>query len=409
MISNWRQLWADRENARRQAEYDQATLTWRDDLEQIRRYHRLSITAGPAINTSGIRLHHGENLWWTTADASLVEMLRTVELVTPDHRAYSPMSVDESLIPQGTLRDNGFAAITNHRVLFFGALGHREWRFSQLTGVANGTREIVMRVENQRTLCGLGVAPALAAGFRFHLALALAEHGDDREGFTDHLARLLDRQQFHGPNASGPVGPADAPHPLRWALYLSRRLYFGRPGASAARQMVPALATAVLLACGLGLAAAGGGNGNGWQAQTPYRSEAPPSATPFGTPVGMPVGPVGSDSPQKDTPPPNQAPPNQAPQQEAPQKEPSQKEPSSAPPVNLCGAAANPWNFHFCDSGSLIADPPAAFCSYFPCADNFWRSTNGFVVECQDGRFSQTGGRPGACAQHGGVKRTLRG
>lgn len=410
MISLWRQYWADTENARRQAEYDKAALAWQQDLEQIHRCHRLSITAGPAINTSGITLHHGENLWWTTTSATLVEIPGRVELPAPDHSCYSPNDAGDPAMPRGTLRDNGFAAITNQRVLFFGALGRHDWSFSHLTGVAHGTKETLMREENRRALCGLGVAPAHTAAFRFHLALALAEHRDDREGFTDYLARLLDRQQVHGPRRPGPAGPAQAPHPLRWALGRGRRLYFGRPGASAARQVVPALATATLLACGLGLAAVPNLDRQAGGATAPQQSaprqghpgDATP--TPFGTPVGMPVGPLGPDSPQKQVPPEKGSAAIEPP---TPKPEPP---PSSAPPMaNLCGAPPNPWNFHFCAGGSLIADPPAAFCSYFPCTDNFWRDANGFVVECQDGLFSQTGGRPGACPHHGGVRRRLGG
>ena len=76
------------------------------------------------------------------------------------------------------------------------------------------------------------------------------------------------------------------------------------------------------------------------------------------------------------------------------------------PPQNLCGAPPNPWGYNFC-GGSLIYAPPGNFCSYFNCIASFWKSTNGYVDECQDGTYSHSGGRPGACSYHGGELRPL--
>lgn len=78
----------------------------------------------------------------------------------------------------------------------------------------------------------------------------------------------------------------------------------------------------------------------------------------------------------------------------------------TAVPVNLCGAPQNPWGYNFC-GGGLIYSPDPSFCNYFACIPSFWQSTNGYVDQCNDGMFSHSGGRSGACSYHGGERRPL--
>jgi hypothetical protein len=73
--------------------------------------------------------------------------------------------------------------------------------------------------------------------------------------------------------------------------------------------------------------------------------------------------------------------------------------------TDLCGAPGNPWAYNFC-GGSLITAPPAEFCTYFSCIDNFPNGV-GYVVQCVDGEFSKSGGRRGACSYHGGESQAL--
>jgi hypothetical protein len=81
--------------------------------------------------------------------------------------------------------------------------------------------------------------------------------------------------------------------------------------------------------------------------------------------------------------------------------------PPPAPPAfNYCGAPANPWHYNFC-GGSVITAVPSSFCSYFPCIPSFWQSTKGYAEECVDGKYSHSGGRPGACSYHGGELRPV--
>lgn len=65
----------------------------------------------------------------------------------------------------------------------------------------------------------------------------------------------------------------------------------------------------------------------------------------------------------------------------------------------------NPWGFSF-SPGKLIYSPPSAFCSYFPCVGNFWNGS-GYVIECNDGMYTLSGGRQGACSDHSGAWRAL--
>ncbi|MDP9301978.1 MAG: PASTA domain-containing protein [Actinomycetota bacterium] len=74
-------------------------------------------------------------------------------------------------------------------------------------------------------------------------------------------------------------------------------------------------------------------------------------------------------------------------------------------PPEPCGVFGNPWCYTF-ESGSYISHPPADFCSYFDCISSFW-SGSGYVIECQDGWFSKSGGISGSCSSHGGNWRYL--
>jgi hypothetical protein len=86
---------------------------------------------------------------------------------------------------------------------------------------------------------------------------------------------------------------------------------------------------------------------------------------------------------------------------------PSPTPPPPPPPPPTCGAPANPFGYDFCAPASLVYRPAAHFCRYFDCIASFWINTNGYVVECVDRTFSHRGGHPGACFNHGGVRRPL--
>ena len=78
----------------------------------------------------------------------------------------------------------------------------------------------------------------------------------------------------------------------------------------------------------------------------------------------------------------------------------------SPEPIPCQAVNGNPWCFNFVSPGNSIYSPPSAFCHYFPCVNDF-PNGRGYVVECQDGLYSQSGGIRSACSSHGGVLRPL--
>ena len=62
----------------------------------------------------------------------------------------------------------------------------------------------------------------------------------------------------------------------------------------------------------------------------------------------------------------------------------------------------NPWGYDF-NLGNLIYTPPSGFCNYFNCIATFYAPDDpgdGYIVECQDGTFSQSGGESDLSADH---------
>ena len=56
------------------------------------------------------------------------------------------------------------------------------------------------------------------------------------------------------------------------------------------------------------------------------------------------------------------------------------------------------------EASSPPATPNADFCSSHECIESFYDGT-GYIVQCNDGMWSHSGGRPGACSYHGGRER----
>src|SRR5581483_9702982 len=82
--------------------------------------------------------------------------------------------------------------------------------------------------------------------------------------------------------------------------------------------------------------------------------------------------------------------------------------PTSRPPSKkLCGAPRNPFGYNFCGSqpghDAALYSPDRRICRYFACAPGFFHQ-HGYVVECADGWFTQTGGTSRECKGHGGVQ-----
>ncbi len=75
-------------------------------------------------------------------------------------------------------------------------------------------------------------------------------------------------------------------------------------------------------------------------------------------------------------------------------------------PQQTVGVNGNPWGYDF-NPGKLIYNPPDTFCDYFNCGNRFWSNTGGYIDECNDETYSQSGGLSSACSRHGGEMRPL--
>ena len=115
----------------------------------------------------------------------------------------------------------------------------------------------------------------------------------------------------------------------------------------------------------------------------PPKTSAPPRTTAAPTPT--------TQSPEPPPPATTRAPATQAAQQKS-----------------TCGAPSNPYGYNFCGNGGYITSPASDVCSYFNCIDNF-SNGRGYMVECNDGTYSMSGGIRGACSYHHGEDRPVNG
>ncbi len=93
----------------------------------------------------------------------------------------------------------------------------------------------------------------------------------------------------------------------------------------------------------------------------------------------------------------------------APTHAPVQSQPPQPTPPSCQAIYGNPWCYNFVP-GNLIYSPPSGFCTYFTCIPTFVEPDDpgdGYIVQCGDGLFSQSGGERGACSYHKGVMRPL--
>ncbi len=83
--------------------------------------------------------------------------------------------------------------------------------------------------------------------------------------------------------------------------------------------------------------------------------------------------------------------------------------PTPTPKPHCVGINNNPWCYDF-NPGNVIDYPPSGFCNYFNCIPTFYGSDDpgdGYIIQCVDGTYSQSGGERGACSSHGGESRIL--
>ncbi len=151
----------------------------------------------------------------------------------------------------------------------------------------------------------------------------------------------------------------------------------------------------------IGVIAAAASTGNGSTANTDASATQPAQAV---QPTQAPATPT-----SRPTVKPTQAPtpiPTHAPQ---PTAHPTQPPPKPTPTPSCQAINNNPWCYNF-TLGKLVYVPPNGFCNYFNCIATFYAPDDpgdGYIVECSDSTFSQSGGESGACSYHGGVLKPL--
>ncbi|HET6213643.1 MAG TPA: hypothetical protein VFE14_12335 [Micromonosporaceae bacterium] len=380
-----RQRWAERQNERRRTAYDTAFAAWRRDDDAARRM--LASAVGfrgiPARDAPAyVQLRTGETLLWTAAGVSLLESTRQPGLQAPGYAGFSLYHTGGGPAPVATVVDTGVAAVTNRRVIFLGR-HRREWTYAKLVGLSHAAdgRASLMRVTNRVRVSGLSMDAGLARGFRFNVALGIAESANDRPGFVAHIQRLLGNHQWSRPQPPEPVTPQQAPLLAGFgpatlaaaaviaviALCTVFGLAAGRPTdhTRLSADSAPAIVTHSLSA-----------------SSSTAAPVVPPSSAPVVVPAAPPAAPVAPPAVPA-------APPA-----------PTQKRTAS-----LCGAPPNPYGYNFC-GGSRSYSPPADICSYFECINNFWNGV-GYMIQCKDGMVSMSGGRSGSCSYHGGNLRTV--
>ena len=133
---------------------------------------------------------------------------------------------------------------------------------------------------------------------------------------------------------------------------------------------------------------------------TPTQDTSLLAITPTDTPADYPTDtPIPTDTPQ----------PTATPTPKPAIQPTATPRPQPTPTPHHTGVNGNPWGYDF-NPGGYITYPPSGFCNYFNCIATFYASDDpgdGYVVECQDGTYSQSGGESGACSSHGGVMRPL--
>jgi hypothetical protein len=398
-VSSRAHRWISAENERRLRAYQETERVWAAGIDAHTWHSEQARLVHPVVvRRTSIVVKAGEKIIWETPHATMFEVPDGLSLFKPVHSLFSPLGHGGGhapiLVPPSTLRSSGEVVVTTRRVIFSGPKGNREWLLAKLTGVAHSTASpsTVMRVDNRQRLSGLLFEAEAAYRFQFYLSLALAEAQNDLAGFRTHLAQSQAYHESQRPAVPPPAHPSEVPSVAATGWRSSVRLLFGPPNAEPIRRFGPSLGAVMLLAMLIGAVTEpppSSDPGSNRVAQDSYQTPVPSQTW---SPSPLPAPPSPTLAPVVENPVPLPKPTTQAP---------------PAQPKGLCGAPQNPFGYTFC-SGSNITSPPDDFCSYFACIDNFWKSTNGYVVQCKDGMFSHSGGRQGVCSYHDGQGRALK-
>jgi hypothetical protein len=408
-----RTRWADRENARRQALYQNALVTWQADTSELASMIEEARSFVGTASTSVV-LKEGESVLYELPVVSLVEVQRAPGHYTSGYSGFSfriakgiryNVGGSRGTFVQGPelhkITDEGPATITNMRVIFQGSRNSREWAYSKMLGVQHDDSRpfTLMHVSNRQKVSGLLYAVSLSTYFRFYLSLGLARFQQATEAFVQSLLAEQTQHEAMKPTPPAVAAPKEAPAGVVGFVRGVRTAYIGRPGWPRGWRITQGVLTVGLT---LGLL------GSMTSSPAPHVQRSGLSSTPAATSTYSPE-PVFTTQ-ALPTLKPSRKP--SAPHSVAPvvthhtSPAPPRPAPKPSPAARTCGAPANPWGYNFCGRGSMISSPAADVCSYFDCIASFYNGT-GYMAECNDGTYSMSGGRQGACSHHSGESRAV--
>ena len=98
--------------------------------------------------------------------------------------------------------DAGMVVVTDRAVVFLGRDGVREWMYARLSGVAHGRRAsfTLMHTVDEKSVSGLLLPPAAAAGFRSHVTLAFADAIGERPAVVAQLDQVIAAHEHARPS-----------------------------------------------------------------------------------------------------------------------------------------------------------------------------------------------------------------
>jgi hypothetical protein len=394
-----RQRWAAAENDRRQQAYRAAFAAWQRYDTELRAMHATVVSFVPDPGTAvPVPLDRGERAYLVADGAQLVESPAAGPLPTPRATPF-PVAAGGGTLP-AELRPgaHGTVVITDRRLIFVGRRVSREWAYARLTGLRHDPEVPVtlLRADHQRSVSGVLLDPYAADAFRLLLQLAVADANYGRRDLQAHLGRLIAAHAYQQPGL--PVAALPEQAPARKVAPSGRVALAG----AAAVVVVLALVTAVVPRLPVGPAA---------PAAAKFVTAAPAGPPPGS---GTPSATVGAAQPKPVPTRTRTRTSESSPSAPAPTTTVTVTPSATGAPatvdepgkVKLCGAPANPYGYTLC-GGTVVTDPAADICGYFDCAAAFWKG-KGYMMLCQDGKVTMSGGRPKSCSRHGGDRHAVR-
>jgi hypothetical protein len=411
--SDRRTRWADRENARRQALYQQAFVAWQADASELASMVEAARSFAGSSSTSVV-LKKGEATLYELPVVSLVEVQRAPGHYTSGYSGFSfrvakgiqyNIGGSRGTFVQGPeqhkITDEGPATITNMRVVFQGGRNSREWAYSKMLGVQHDDSRpfTLMHVSNRQKVSGLLYDARVSTYFRFYLSLGVARFQQATEPFVQSLLAEQAQHEAMKPTPPTLATPEQAPAGVVGLVRGVRTAYIGKPGWPRGWRIIQGLLTIGLT---LGLL------GSMTSSPAPNVQQSGLSGTPDVTSTYSPEPVITELAVPTYKPSPKPIVAHSVTSVATHHTSPAARRPAPkpSPAASTCGAQANPWGYNFCARGSVIYSPATDVCSYFNCIASFYNGT-GYMAECNDGTYSMSGGHQGACSHHSGENRPV--